>query len=225
MARYGTCHIDSLKSRAMSALYFVNGLGLKLLMAKLRMWTQDCGKWIFEWLQNFYLRGDRLHHMVHFTSGPNRWDPVCYNRLSIPHLSLWETPETSERFFSSGNERTVMDFNPGGINMTYGTGYHLTPEDKFHYIVDLMNMNMEDKEVYLTMTYDIIPGQLPPGWDEVKTVWLDANNCMISDVQPPSENGTFQIGSAPWKPNFEGRIINMVGHLHDGECLVAKCQI
>jgi hypothetical protein len=35
-----------------------------------------------------------------------------------------------------------------------------------------MNMNMEDKVVYLTMTYDILDGPLPTGWKEVKAVWF-----------------------------------------------------
>ena len=101
--------------------------------------------------------------------------------------------------------------------MSFGTGYHITKEDKFAYLVDLMNANMEDRIVYLTMTYDLIPGPLPKGWNSTKTVWLDAFSCGTSEVRPPKEKGSFQISSGNWKPNFEGRVIDIVGHLHDGE--------
>lgn len=80
-----------------------------------------------------------------------------------------------------------------------------------------MNMNMEDKLVYLTMTYDIKDGPLAPGWDQVKTFWLDANSCGTSEVPAPQQNGSFVIESKPWKPNFEGRVLSSTGHLHDGK--------
>jgi len=157
-----------------------------------------------------------LHHMVHFTSGPTRWDPVCYNKLSLPHTALFLKPNQAERYFSSGNERSVFDFNPGGKDLSKGAGYYLTPQDKFHYLVDLMNMNMDARPVYMTMTYDILPGELPAGWSSAKTVWLDVASCMTSEVPAPQQSGAFEIKSIPWKPNFEGKIIDSIGHLHDG---------
>lgn len=100
--------------------------------------------------------------------------------------------------------------------MSYGTGYHLFKDDRIKYIVDLMNMNMEDKLVYITMTYDILDGPLPEKWEQVKTIWLDVNNCMTGEVHAPQQNGSFTIKSKSWKPNFEGRILSSTGHLHDG---------
>lgn len=75
-------------------------------------------------------------------------------------------------------------------------------------------MNMDDRVVYLTMSYDIVDGVLPKGWSDVKTIWLDANNCGSSDVDPPQEKGTFTITSIPWTPNFDGEILSLGGHLH-----------
>jgi hypothetical protein len=158
-----------------------------------------------------------LHHMVHLTSGPTRWDPVCYGRLSLPHAAIFHTAGNSERYFSSGNERSMMDFNPGGKDLSYGTGYYLTAADSFYYLVDLMNMNMDDRDVYVTMTYDYLPGEIPPNWEQIKTVWLDVSSCILSEVKPHSETGAYQIGSEPWTPNLEGRVIGMLGHLHDGK--------
>lgn len=56
-----------------------------------------------------------------------------------------------------------------------------------------MNMNMEDKTVFVTMTYDIIDGALPAGWKDVKVVWFDANQCGTSEVNPPKQSGQFLI--------------------------------
>jgi len=72
-------------------------------------------------------------------------------------------------------------------------------------------MNMDDRVVYLTMTYDIVDGALPQGWMDVKPVWLDANNCGTSDVDPPQESGQFFISSKPWTPNFEGEVLSLGG--------------
>lgn len=58
-------------------------------------------------------------------------------------------------------------------------------------------------------------GPLPTGWKEIKTIWLDAKLCYDSEVEPLQQNGTFTITSYPWKPNFEGRLVSLTGHLHD----------
>jgi hypothetical protein len=54
-------------------------------------------------------------------------------------------------------------------------------------------MNMDDRTVYLTMTYDVIDGPLPAGWMDIKPVWFDANQCGTSEVNPPKQNGQFTI--------------------------------
>jgi hypothetical protein len=158
--------------------------------------------------------------MVHFTSGPTRWDPVCYNKIALPFIPVGQTPSTAERYFSSGNERSVFDFCPGCTDISQpGTGYYLTPNDSYEYLVDLMNMNMDNRQVYMTMTYDYLDGQLPPGWNQTKTVWLDVVSCGTSEKAAPQQSGSFQVESDPWTPSFEGKIIDSIGHLHDGEAL------
>jgi hypothetical protein len=79
-----------------------------------------------------------------------------------------------------------------------------------------MNMNKEDVTVFMTMTYDFIDGPLPAGWKDVKTVWFDANQCGTSEVKPPKQTGTFTIPSTKWVPNFDGELLGVGGHLHDG---------
>jgi hypothetical protein len=79
-----------------------------------------------------------------------------------------------------------------------------------------MNMNMQDATVYITMTYDVVDGPLPQGWQDVKSAFLDANSCKSSEVPSPKGKTQFTIQSKPWRPNVEGRIIDSIGHLHDG---------
>jgi hypothetical protein len=120
----------------------------------------------------------RLHHMVHFNTGPRRWDPVGYGRACIPHLAILSTPARSERYYVTGNERNRVDYFQGdSLDVSEGTGYKLDEDDVFTYgklaeviyksasasksqntVVELMNMNMDNKVVYLTMTYDILDG-------------------------------------------------------------------
>jgi hypothetical protein len=156
-----------------------------------------------------------LHHMVHLAIGTGRWDPTCYGKPSLPHIDVNSSPSGSERYFSSGNERTKIQLDLLGPGATKW-GYHLKSSDKYGFIVDLMNMNAEDKTVYLTMTYDFLEGPLPSGWDDVKVVWFDANQCGTSEVRPPKQNGQFTISSYKWTPNFTGKILGVGGHLHDG---------
>jgi hypothetical protein len=76
-----------------------------------------------------------------------------------------------------------------------------------------------DKVVYLTMYYNILEGPLPAGWDDIKVVWFDANQCGTSEVMPPKQNGVFTISSRAWRPNFEGKLLG--GHIHDGGAAIS----
>jgi hypothetical protein len=113
--------------------------------------------------------------MVAFTVGSGRMDPTCVNKTSLPHMVIGTDPAKAERFFSSGNERSQARFNPPWVKDQV-LGYYLNPTDKFSFIVDLMNQNMDDRVVYMTMTYDYVEGR-PAGLDNVKAVWLDAAQC------------------------------------------------
>jgi hypothetical protein len=96
-------------------------------------------------------------------------------------------------------------------------GYQLNKEDHFRILVDLMNMNMEDRTVYFTMEYDFINGPMKKeGWMDLKPVWLDIDLCGLSEIKAPKDTGSFSIESKPWVPNFEGDIVGLAGHLHDG---------
>lgn len=76
-----------------------------------------------------------------------------------------------------------------------------------------MNMNMVDKIVYMTMTYDVIEGALPSGWKDIKVVWFDAAQCGTSEVAAYKQTGKYTIPTRPWTPNFDGDIIGVGAHV------------
>jgi hypothetical protein len=149
--------------------------------------------------------------MVAFTKGPGRWDATCLGKFSLPHLGIGSTPASSERVFSSGNERSQFSAT---LNDTIKAGYYFKPTDQFEFLVDLMNLNKIRHKVYLTIAYEYIQGA-PEDWSSVKVVWLDANACSTSQVKVPKKT-KFEVSSKPWKSNFDGKVLGMGGHLHDG---------
>jgi hypothetical protein len=78
-----------------------------------------------------------------------------------------------------------------------------------------MNMNPAAKQVYLTLYYDYVEDH-PSDYDEIKPVWLDVGQCGTSEIRGGSAGSSFKISSKPWTANFDGEIMGMGGHLHDG---------
>jgi hypothetical protein len=119
--------------------------------------------------------------MVLFNAGPGRADETCKHLdVSNPHASVNLLSRLSDRIFASGNERTILSFQDLGYS---NVGYKFKSTDNINLLVELMNMNMEHKLVYLTMTYDIIEGH--PFKEDIKTIWLDERNCGTSEINPP----------------------------------------
>jgi Stress up-regulated Nod 19 len=151
--------------------------------------------------------------MVLFNQGAGRSDATCnWLPISPPHLIAGVLPTTSERLFASGNERTKVILEAWNFPKV---GYKVKESDKFSLIVDLMNENMQDKQVYLTMTYDFVDGH-PEDYDSVRPVWFDVAQCLTSEWPAPYNDGNYTIPSMTWKANFDGDIIGAIGHLHDG---------
>jgi hypothetical protein len=82
-------------------------------------------------------------------------------------------------------------------------------------IIDLMNMNPTSQPVWMTLYYDYVDG-IPSDFDEVKPVWFDAAQCGTSERGGGSAGSAFEIGASPWMANFEGDILGVGGHIHDG---------
>jgi hypothetical protein len=150
-----------------------------------------------------------LHHMVALSQGTGRSDPTCGAAgFSLPHVAVGASPANAERFFASGNERTELSPDPAAH-----VGYKVNSGDRWHLIMELMNQNIQAKQVWFTMTYDYVPGTTP-GMRGVKPIWLDAAQCGTSEVK--AKAGAYKVQSVPWKSTVAGPIVGAGGHVHDG---------
>lgn len=135
--------------------------------------------------------GAMLHHFV--LASQFRRDATC----GSDWLGL-----LGERFFASGDERTVASF-PAGY------GYRVRWYDSWNMIVDLMNMSPAAQTVYIQVSYTV-----RPSWEAVrslKPVWLDIDQCGDSEYSiPAGESDTHW----DWSVNVPGEIVTMLGHLH-----------
>ena len=135
--------------------------------------------------------GAMLHHAV-FTS-QFRSDATCGNAW----LGL-----AGERFFASGDERTV-------VSLPSGYGYRVRWYDSWNLLVDLMNHTTEPKTVYLKVTYTY-----RPSWESVarvRPVWLDIDQCGDSEYSiPAGPSDTHR----DWRVNVPGKVVTAIGHVH-----------
>ena len=135
--------------------------------------------------------GPALHHMV--LASQFRSDPTCGGNL----LGL-----VGERFFASGDERTVIEF-PSGY------GYKVGLLDQWNLIYDLMNMDTASKTVYIEMTYTYRSGSA--NLEQLKPVWLDVDQCGDSEYSIPAGPSDTHWD---WNVNVPGRIVAIGGHVH-----------
>ncbi|RDW63661.1 hypothetical protein BP6252_11206 [Coleophoma cylindrospora] len=116
-----------------------------------------------------------------------------------------------ERFFASGNEKTVADL---GVNGTEKVGYWFGEKDHMSMSTELMNMNKESQTAVLTLTFEYIPYQ-PHDFSSTTPIWMDIGGCH-SSVPVPSDRSLFEVESPVWTSTINGRIATVLGHLHDG---------
>src|ERR1700753_692366 len=95
--------------------------------------------------------------------------------------------------FSSGNERTKVLLTPP-FAPDAKMGYFVTKAGKFLFIVGLMNMNKDEHTLYMTMPYNVIDGR-PTGFDNMKAICLDAAQFVTSEVIPPKQSGSYDVGA------------------------------
>src|SRR5215207_4624849 len=125
--------------------------------------------------------GPMLHHAV-WTS---QWrsDATC----SGTWLGL-----AGQRFFASGNERSVVDF-------PYGYGYRVRWYDSWNMLVDLMNHSTSAKTVYVRLTVET-----RPSWasvQSVRPVWLDIDQCGDSEYDIPYSGFSDTHPASDWAVN------------------------
>ncbi|RDW59134.1 hypothetical protein BP5796_12058 [Coleophoma crateriformis] len=140
---------------------------------------------------------------------------VLQNNARVAAKGCWdgkkEKEGKKERFFASGNEKTVVDL---GVNGTEKVGYWIGEKDHMSMSTELMNMNKESQTAVLTLTFEYIPYQ-PHDFSSTTPIWMDIGGCH-SMVPVPSGGPLFEIESPVWTSTINGRIATVLGHLHDG---------
>jgi hypothetical protein len=143
--------------------------------------------------------GAWLHHIVLITGGAGHSDGTC------PGMGVGMI---GERTFSSGNERTPTAFGDVLSNKVK-SAFPLAPTDVFSAQLELMNLNTEVKNVYLTIDFEFIPGGLPAGFKRARAMWLDITGCGISSVNPPWGKKAFKLDSRKWTVGYTGQMLGV----------------
>ncbi|WP_216206525.1 hypothetical protein [Amycolatopsis aidingensis] len=141
-----------------------------------------------------YHSGAMLHHAVFFDR--SKADVTCQGSW----VSL-----AGRRIFATGNERTGGNLPDG-----YGVRYGFLPLT--YVMLELMNMKNEQQQVFFEVTMTHVPGDTP-GMEEVTPIWLDADNCGISEHSVPKGESHTRW---EWKSTIEGTFKGAGGHVHDG---------
>jgi hypothetical protein len=149
-----------------------------------------------------------------------------------------ERANRRQRFFASGNERSVVDLSRNGYVFSYlisrfitcivtpinirlltpfrteKIGYWFGKGDTISMGTELMNTKKKERTAALTITYEYIP-YLPEEFSIATPVWLDIGGCR-SELPVPYDEPSFELDSPAWNSSLNGRIVNVVSHLHDG---------
>jgi hypothetical protein len=149
--------------------------------------------------------GAWMHHLMLMNGGKGLADPTCPNPMMPP----------GERVFASGNERSVIWMTPK--TGEFKSGYHIRADSTFSMELELMNLDADPKPVYLTLTYEFAPGPPPAGWLNTRPVYLDVTGCFRgSEIAPPKGKDQFTLTSTDFKAPWSGKLVSVMGHLHDG---------
>ncbi len=137
---------------------------------------------------NFYT-SCMMHHVVFYNTQAND--------LTCPGIG-------AERFFASGNERTVME-------LPEGYGYYNSAGSQWGLNAHLMNMSPEPQELFIELVCTCLPGD-DESIKPVVPIWLDVDNCGDSEFSVPSGLSDTHWD---WESPFTGTIVRMGGHVHN----------
>jgi hypothetical protein len=151
--------------------------------------------------------GTWLHHLTMSVVGPGRVDLACPGGTK-------RIPKDWERMLAIHNDRNETFF---GNTATDEMGFYLGDSDSMNLELMLKNEINTPKDVVFNIEWEFVPGK-QPGWGEVHGIWMDAAPCsaMMSDIDPPSEKTQFTLTGPSWTSTIDGKLLNTVGHMHDG---------
>jgi hypothetical protein len=151
--------------------------------------------------------GTYLHHLTMSVVGPGRVDLACPGGTK-------RIPKNMERMLAIHNDRNETFF---GNTATDEMGFYLAETDVMDLELMLKNEVNTAKNIVFSIEWEFVPGK-QPGWGEVRGIWMDAAPCdaMMSDIDPPSGKTQFKLTGPQWTSSVDGRLLNTVGHMHDG---------
>jgi hypothetical protein len=156
--------------------------------------------------------GAWLHHLTMSVVGPGREDLRCPGGTA-------RIPKDMERMLAFHNDRNDTYF---GVTGTDPMGFYLGKDDSMILELMLKNELNTPKDVEYSIEWEYVPGR-PEGWGDVRGIWVDVAPCsaMMSDIEPPEGKQKFKISGPEWVSTINGRLLNTVGHMHDGGTAVS----
>ena len=145
-----------------------------------------------------FSNGTMLHHVVNVNY--SKPDITCPPGLSGTINLLGLAAGGNERFFASGNERTIM-------TVPSGYGYKVSSGDQWGLIYHLMNMSPYEKTVYFEFTFTWVSSAT-----KLRPMWLDIDQCDDSEADVPAGYSDIHWD---WHADRSGRIKTIGGHVHD----------
>jgi hypothetical protein len=142
--------------------------------------------------------GPMLHHAMFAAQSSGKSDVTCAGKG--PGL-------LGERFFASGDERTVVDLT----SVSYG--YKVNKTETWNMVYDLMNWETTSKTVKIKMTYKYATGSDATSRAALRPVWLDQAQCTLDSLI--SVPIGFSDTHYDWKATIGGKLIAAAGHIHD----------
>ncbi len=148
------------------------------------------------WVSSNFANGAMLHHFVIFNDA--RPDTTCGPIFTPVGLG--------DRFYASGNERTVMD-------LPDGYGYYIpasSSSTQWDINLHIHNVGSQTRAYRVAVTFTWQPAS--DNLRDLTSIWLDENNCSTSIYPVPAG---YDDRHWDWTSNTEGRVITIGGHVHD----------
>lgn len=132
-----------------------------------------------------------LHHTVFVQLGKE--DTVCGSHY-------WGR---GQRWWASGNERTVTDLSLGG---KVPAGYYLGSDNSHIVLLELMNQAMHPQDAMLSVTFEWVPG-FPSDFYSINPMWLDIGGCGGDSDEPVKSDTSFHYDSPTYTADFSGAVM------------------
>jgi hypothetical protein len=148
-----------------------------------------------------------LHHAAMLNTGSDVSDGTCQK----PGIDM---------FFSTGNERSTVIFT--SPDATHKSGYLIRDSDELLMQTEILNQEVAEKQVWVAYEFEILP-KVPQDYQQTRVIWISANQTAcatqldenVGNVAPPNDK-SFTFVSEHWTSLYDGDLLAMGGHLHDG---------